>query len=123
MSRSNLHKDKGKFNNGLLEEIPTKLLNFFTRHNNDWGEFRKAKKDLQNKIAEKEMNKEVETVLTDKKLIELYNLGWLDYMDGKLDISMALVKPYYIGANHAELGDFPEGFDSFTDEEILRMVK
>lgn len=61
--------------------------------------------------------------LTDKKLLELYNRGWLDYMDGKLDTSIALVKAYYIGANHAELGDFSEGFDSFTDDEILRMVK
>lgn len=54
MSNTKKHKDKGKWNNGLIEEIPTDLLNFFDRHNNDWDEFRKAKKELQDKIAEKE---------------------------------------------------------------------
>ena len=53
------HKDKGKFNNGLLDKIPTDLENMFNRHNNDWGEFRKAKKDLIDKIAEKELKTEL----------------------------------------------------------------
>lgn len=61
MSRSKLHRDKGKWNNGYQENISSKLLNFFTRHNNEWGEFRKAKKDLQDKIAEKEMVQEIKT--------------------------------------------------------------
>lgn len=59
MSNTYKHKNKGKFNNGLLEEIPTDLENLFDRLNNDWGEFRKAKKDLKDKIAEKEMQEEV----------------------------------------------------------------
>lgn len=63
MSRSKLHKDKGKWNNGYQENISSKLLNFFTRHNNDWGEFRKAKKDLEDKIAEKELETEIKEIL------------------------------------------------------------
>ena len=59
MSDTFRHKDKGKFNNGLLDKIPTDLENMFTRHNNEWGEFRKAKKDLIDKIAEKELKTEI----------------------------------------------------------------
>ena len=44
MSNTKKHKDKGKFNNGLLDKIPTDLENMFDRQNNEWGEFRKAKK-------------------------------------------------------------------------------
>ena len=35
MSDTKKHKDKGKFNNGLLEELPRDLENMFDRHNND----------------------------------------------------------------------------------------
>ena len=59
MSNTFRHKDKGKFNNGLLDKIPTDLENMFNRHNNYWGEFRKAKKDLIDKIAEKELKTEI----------------------------------------------------------------
>ena len=59
MSDTFRHKDKGKFNNGLLDKIPTDLENMFNRHNNYWGEFRKAKKDLIDKIAEKELKTEI----------------------------------------------------------------
>ena len=59
MSNTFRHKDKGKFNNGLLDKIPTDLENMFDRQNNDWGEFRKAKKDLIDKIAEKELKTEL----------------------------------------------------------------
>ena len=59
MSNTFRHKDKGKFNNGLLDKIPTDLENMFDRQNNDWGEFRKAKKDLIDKIAEKELKIEI----------------------------------------------------------------
>ena len=59
MSDTFRHKDKGKFNNGLLDKIPTDLENMFDRHNNYWGEFRKAKKDLIDKIAEKELKTEI----------------------------------------------------------------
>ena len=31
----------------------------FDRHNNEWGEFRKAKKDLIDKIAEKELKTQI----------------------------------------------------------------
>ena len=59
MSNTKKHKNKGKFNNGLLEELPRDLEKMFDRHNNDWGEFRKAKKDLIDKIAEKELKTEI----------------------------------------------------------------
>ena len=59
MSKTNKHKAKGKFNNGLLDELPSNLENMFDRSNNDWGEFRKAKKDLIDKIAEKELKTEL----------------------------------------------------------------
>lgn len=59
MSNTKKHKDKGKFNNGLLEELPRDLENMFDRHNNDWGEFRKAKKDLKEKIADKELKNQI----------------------------------------------------------------
>ena len=59
MSDTFRHKDKGKFNNGLLDTIPIDLENMFNRHNNYWGEFRKAKKDLIDKIAEKELKTEL----------------------------------------------------------------
>ena len=59
MSDTFRHKDKGKFNNGLLEELPRDLENMFDRHNNDWGEFRKAKKDLEDKIADEELKRQI----------------------------------------------------------------
>ena len=59
MSNTKKYKDKGKFNNGLLDKIPTDLEKMFDRQNNEWGEFRKAKKDLIDKIAEKELKTEI----------------------------------------------------------------
>ena len=59
MSDTKKHKNKGKFNNGLLEELPRDLENMFDRHNNDWGEFRKAKKDLKEKIADEELKRQI----------------------------------------------------------------
>ena len=59
MSNTFKHKNKGKFSNGLLDELPKQLENMFDRHNNDWGEFRKAKKDLEDKIAEKEFKEQI----------------------------------------------------------------
>lgn len=34
---SNTQKHKGKWNNGVIEDIPEDLQNFFDRHNNEWG--------------------------------------------------------------------------------------
>ena len=59
MSNTKKHKNKGKFNNGLLEELPRDLEKMFDRQNNEWGEFRKAKKDLIDKIAEKELKTQI----------------------------------------------------------------
>ena len=63
MSRTNLHKDKGKFNNGLLEQIPRNLQNHFDRHNNELGEFSAIKKSKTEKILDKEMKEEIRVVL------------------------------------------------------------
>lgn len=63
MSNTHKHKNKGKFNNGMLDEIPQDLESYFDRHNFDIGEFRKTKKDLEDKIAEKEMKEEIEKML------------------------------------------------------------
>ena len=60
MSDTKKHKNKGKFNNGLLEELPRDLEKMFDRWNWDVGEFRKAKKDLKEKIAEKELKRQIE---------------------------------------------------------------
>ncbi len=38
MSNTRKHKDKGKFNNGLLDELPRDLENLFDRENWDVGE-------------------------------------------------------------------------------------
>ena len=63
MSNTNLHKDKGKFNNGLLEEIPRNLQNYFDRSNWDIDEFRALKKNKTEKILDKEMKEEIRIVL------------------------------------------------------------
>ena len=63
MSNTNLHKDKGKINNGLLEEIPRNLQNHFDRQNNELGEFSAIKKSKTEKILDKEMKEEIRVVL------------------------------------------------------------
>ena len=62
MSNTNLHKDKGKFNNGLLEEIPRNLQNYFDRSNWDIGEFSALKKNKTEKILDKEMKEEIRVI-------------------------------------------------------------
>ena len=59
MSDTKKHKNKGKFNNGLLEELPRDLEKMFDRWNWDVGEFRKAKKDLKEKIADEELKRQM----------------------------------------------------------------
>ena len=63
MSDTNLHKYKGKFNNGILEEIPRNLQNYFDRSNWDIDEFRALKKKRKEKILDKEMKEEIRIVL------------------------------------------------------------
>lgn len=61
MSNTKKHKDQGKFHNDILkaDEVceSTKLM--WDRHNNDFGEFRKRKKDKQDKIAKKELKEQL----------------------------------------------------------------
>lgn len=61
MSNTFKHKNKGKYNNGMIEDIPTDLQNMFDRSNNELGEFRKAKKNIEDKIAEKELKQQIKT--------------------------------------------------------------
>lgn len=61
MSNTNKHKTKGKFNNGLLENLPRDLQNMFDRSNNDLGSFRKDKQNLIDKIAKKELKIELKS--------------------------------------------------------------
>lgn len=61
MSNTKKHKDQGKFHNDVLkaDEVceSTKLM--WDRHNNDFGEFRKRKRNKQDKIAEKELKEQL----------------------------------------------------------------
>lgn len=65
MGNTKKHKDQGKFHNDILkaDEVceSTKLM--WDRHNNDFGEFRKRKKDKQDKIAEKELKEQLKNNL------------------------------------------------------------
>lgn len=87
MSNTNLHKDKGKFNNGLLEEVPRNLQNMWDRHNNELGEFSAIKKNKTEKILDKEMKEEIRVILKgenidfdipeQEEIINKYNTQWI----------------------------------------------
>ena len=55
MSNTFKHKTKGKFNNGMLENYDETFERMSERHNTKRGEFSRIKKDLTDKIAEKEL--------------------------------------------------------------------
>jgi hypothetical protein len=59
---------KALFMNGIEKDLPLKLKNHFDRRNRDSGEFRLAKKELQDKIAEKEMKEEVRVIKTGENI-------------------------------------------------------
>lgn len=61
MSNTNKHKAKCKYHRKVITEIPTDLQNMFDRSNNDLGSFRKYKKNLTDKIAEKELKTELKS--------------------------------------------------------------
>lgn len=56
MSDTKKHKNKGKFNSGVIdyEETNISFQNWCDRENNDLGEFRAKKKKLKEKILDKE---------------------------------------------------------------------
>lgn len=68
MSNSRNHKNKGKWNSGVLDKIPIDLQNMWDRSNNDLGEFRAKKKELEDKIAEKELKEEVRIIETGENI-------------------------------------------------------
>jgi hypothetical protein len=53
---------KALFMNGIEKDLPLKLKNHFDRRNRDSGEFRLAKKELQDKIAEKETKEQIKII-------------------------------------------------------------
>lgn len=59
MSRTKIHIHLGKYNNGLLDEIPINLMKKFNRNNFDIDIFRAEKKHKVEKQAEKDMNIEL----------------------------------------------------------------
>lgn len=68
MGKTFKHKAKGKFNNGLLEEPDSSYERMADRHNKKIGEFRKVKKDLEDKIAEKELKEEIRIAETGENI-------------------------------------------------------
>ena len=61
MSDTKKHKDQGKFHSGVLkaDEVCESTKQMWNRHNGDRGEYRKAKLNLEDKIAEKELKTEI----------------------------------------------------------------
>ena len=61
MSNTKKYKDQGKFHSGVLkaDEVCESTKQMWNRHNCDRGEYRKAKLDLGDKIAEKELETEI----------------------------------------------------------------
>lgn len=61
MSDTRKHKDQGKFHSKILkaDEVCESTKQMWDRHNGDKGEFRKAKKVLEDKIYEKELKEEI----------------------------------------------------------------
>ena len=89
-----------------------------------------GKKDMQEKIAEKELKTELylnfNMLTTDKELLQLYYKGFSDEMNGTSSIERDKpieVRAYEIGANHAMLGDEVRSFDSLSEEQILKIIK
>jgi len=68
MSNTYKHKNLAKYTKDLLEKIPQELQNYFDRSNNDLGELRKAKKELKDKIAKKEIIEEIRILETGEHL-------------------------------------------------------
>lgn len=70
MSNSKKHKEKGKFNNKILtaEEVCDSTRAMWDRHNFDFGEHRKAKKDLEDRIAEKGLKEEIRIIETGENI-------------------------------------------------------
>lgn len=61
MANTYKHKDQGKFHNKILksDEVCESTKRMWERHYSDRGEFRVAKKELEEKIAEKELKTEI----------------------------------------------------------------
>lgn len=67
MSNTKKHKDQGKFHSGVLksDEVCESTKQMWNRHNGDRGEFRRAKLDLEDKIAEKELRNYISDLIQD----------------------------------------------------------
>lgn len=83
-----------------------------------------GKQNTLDKIAEKEMKKEL---LTDENILKVYMRGFTDELDGTF--CNAKVNPnidgraYNIGSLHAQVGDDVSSVDNLSDQEILKIIK
>jgi len=66
MSRNNIHKTEGKYNNSLIEldDVPQNVRSKWDRHNKSIGKLRKRKKDIEEKQFNKNMKNEKTTVIS-----------------------------------------------------------
>lgn len=62
MSRTILHKQKGRWKNGFQQTIPAKLQGYFDRKNYERDFFRALKKE----IKENDLNKDMQNELNNK---------------------------------------------------------
>lgn len=53
MGKDYKQKENAKFKQGLIDSPCRSLINHWNRHNREWGEFRKLKKELLIKILKK----------------------------------------------------------------------
>ena len=58
MGKDYKQKENAKFKQGLIDSPCRSLINHWNRHNRKWGEFRKLKKELIEKILNKEIKNE-----------------------------------------------------------------
>ncbi len=70
MGKTFKHTDQGKFHSGVLKstEVCESTKQMWNRHNGERGEFRKKKKDLEEKIAEKELKEEIRIAETGENI-------------------------------------------------------
>ena len=83
-----------------------------------------TKNQICNKIAAKEMKKQL---MTDENILKVYMRGFTDELDGTFD--NAKVNPnidgiaYNLGSLHAQVGNDISSVNNLSDKEILRIIK
>lgn len=59
MSDTHNHKIEGKFNQGVISEVPENIRSKWRRHNDDVAEFKQLKLELYEKIIDREVKEEL----------------------------------------------------------------